>query len=135
MKDVIVALFSAQNQEIALLKSQLRTKQQALDEALKSLEVKPKMKLMLDELRDDGWAVAAHNDYRLDGQSYTFWLFTRGNQCVRGEGLTDTAALIRVQNAIAELGTTLAGPPPRRKGGVERCLIERCLQDRLERKR
>src|SRR5713226_6913269 len=27
-----------------------------------------------DDLRAEGWAVAAHNDYRVDGVPHTFWL-------------------------------------------------------------
>jgi chromosome segregation ATPase len=46
-----------------------------------------------DDLRKDGWAVAVHNDYRLNGRSHTFWLFTRGNRFIKGEGETDAAAL------------------------------------------
>lgn len=46
-----------------------------------------------DDLRAAGWMVAVHNDYRQDGTLYTFWLFTRGDRCVKGEGTTDTEAL------------------------------------------
>lgn len=30
----------------------------------------------LDQLREAGWSVAVHNDYRKDGERFTFWLFT-----------------------------------------------------------
>ncbi len=51
---------------------------------------------------DAGWAVAIHNDYRLGGAKYTFWLFTKPleeSACresgwfVKGEGSSDAEAL------------------------------------------
>lgn len=56
-----------------------------------------------DDIRAQGWSVAVHNDYRLGGQSHTFWLFTRGNQCVKGEGTSDAQALAVVRAEIAKL--------------------------------
>jgi len=53
-----------------------------------------------DDLRDLGWAVAVHNDYRLDGQNHTFWLMTRGGQAVKGEGRTDSEALDAIRKQI-----------------------------------
>jgi hypothetical protein len=46
-----------------------------------------------DYLRSLGWSVAVHNDYKQDGKSYTFWLFTSGIRCAKGEGRTDDDAL------------------------------------------
>ncbi len=49
---------------------------------------------VLAEMREQGWSVAVHNDYRQDGQSMTFWLLTHpraGN--ARGEGRSDAEAL------------------------------------------
>lgn len=39
--------------------------------------------------------VAVHNDYRLRGETFTFWLFTHdaSGRFVRGEGHTDREAL------------------------------------------
>lgn len=54
-----------------------------------------------DDLRADGWTVAAHNDYRLKGESHTFWLLTRGGRCIKGEGHTDTEALNHIRAALA----------------------------------
>ena len=31
--------------------------------------------VLLSRLRASGWAVAVHNDYRLNGDQFTFWLF------------------------------------------------------------
>ena len=53
-----------------------------------------------DDLRAGGWTVAVHNDYRQDGKQMTFWLFTKGNRCVKGEGLTDAEALNQVRAAV-----------------------------------
>jgi hypothetical protein len=48
----------------------------------------------LDVLRASGWAVAVHNDYRLNGNRHTFWLLTHpSGRYVKGEGPTDEVAL------------------------------------------
>lgn len=46
-----------------------------------------------EDIREKGWAVAVHNDYRLNGEKHTFWLFTKGDFAIKGEGLTDVEAL------------------------------------------
>ena len=56
-----------------------------------------------DDIRQKGWMVAVHNDYRLNGVFHTFWLFTKGSHSVKGEGLTDAEALDRVREAILAL--------------------------------
>lgn len=56
-----------------------------------------------EALRARGWMVAVHNDYRLKGESYTFWLFTKDNRCAKGEGRTDREALARVVDEINRL--------------------------------
>ena len=45
------------------------------------------MESLLKELRRRGWMVAVHNDYMQNGVLHTFWLFTKGGRCVKGEGL------------------------------------------------
>jgi hypothetical protein len=63
------------------------------------------VKTRLDQLRANGWSVAVHNDYRLGGVAHTFWLFTKGDRAIKGEGLTDEEALdqcrARIQNEVA----------------------------------
>ena len=54
-----------------------------------------------DDIRAKGWAVAVHNDYRLNGARRTFWLFTKDGRAVKGEGATDAEALREVRRAIA----------------------------------
>lgn len=54
-----------------------------------------------DDIRAFGWAVAVHNDYNLNGVKHTFWLFTKGDRNVKGEGLTDAEALNEVRAALA----------------------------------
>lgn len=50
--------------------------------------------MALRTLRKDGWTVAVHNDYRLDGHTHTFWLFTHpSGRWLKGEGKTDGIAL------------------------------------------
>ena len=53
-----------------------------------------------DDIRNDGWAVAVHNDYRLKGESHTFWLFTKGERAVKGEGRTDSEALNQIRERL-----------------------------------
>lgn len=59
------------------------------------------------DIRAAGWAVGVHNDYRIGNIAHTFWLFTKGQWCVRGEGRTDAAALRVVRAAIAALEAPL----------------------------
>lgn len=54
-----------------------------------------------DDIRALGWAVAVHNDYRLNGEPHTFWLFTRGSLAVKGEGRTDAEALNQIRETIS----------------------------------
>lgn len=53
-----------------------------------------------DDIRAAGWSVAVHNDYRLNGQAHTFWLFTKGDRNVKGEGLSDADALNLVRSQL-----------------------------------
>ena len=53
-----------------------------------------------DDIRNTGWSVAVHNDYTLNGERFTFWLFTKGDRCVKGEGETDAAALDSVREQL-----------------------------------
>lgn len=57
---------------------------------------------MLANLRRDGWMVAVHNDYRLGGALHTFWLFTKGEWAVKGEGQTDYEALAQVVKRVED---------------------------------
>lgn len=59
---------------------------------------------MLKKLREEGWMVAVHNDYRLDGEAYTFWLFTnfRNKTFVQGEARTDEEALQNIRIELME---------------------------------
>lgn len=58
---------------------------------------------LLEKIRGEGWMVGVHNDYRLDGERFTFWLFTRHDrECVRGEGRTDLEALEAIQVEILQ---------------------------------
>lgn len=74
-----------------------------------------------DDLRDAGWAVAIHNDYRQNGESHTFWLFTKamagGIRGAKGEGRTDVEALDQVR-VNAELVETIAATMAE-GGGIE----------------
>lgn len=54
-------------------------------------------------LRNGGWVVAVHNDYRQAGERHTFWLFTKTYKsgliiAVKGEGSTDTEAVKQVMD-------------------------------------
>jgi hypothetical protein len=57
----------------------------------------------LQAIRNEGWRVAVHNDYALAGESYTFWLFVKGDFAVKGEGKTDAEALKKALDQIDRL--------------------------------
>jgi hypothetical protein len=61
---------------------------------------------ILTDIRAQGWRVAVHNDYRLRGQDWTFWLFTKEHFAVKGEGINDVEALLEVERQIAWLKST-----------------------------
>lgn len=57
-----------------------------------------------NDLRAVGWSVAVHNDYRLNGVAHTFWLMTRGEIALKGEGRTDAEALNQIRARARALG-------------------------------
>lgn len=60
-----------------------------------------RLSVYLKSMREAGWSVAVHNDYKLEGSSMTFWLFTHGNgRWVKGEGPTDVEALEQAMRLI-----------------------------------
>ena len=66
-----------------------------------------------DALHKAGWRVAVHNDYRLNGEDHTFWLFTHPNgRWIKGEGRTDAEALsqCRASSSPAEPVAWAYGP-------------------------
>ena len=60
-----------------------------------------KLAALPDDIRELGWAIAIHNDYRILQQPHTFWLFTKNGYAIKGEGSTDAIALNQVR---AQLG-------------------------------
>lgn len=67
---------------------------------------------ILARLRAKGWMVGVHNDYRLDKKTYTFWLFTKENVCIKGEAETDAEALVICTNQIDKYEKSLIIAPP-----------------------
>ena len=66
-----------------------------------------------DDIRELGWSVAVHNDYTIDLVPHTFWLFTKGDRCAKGEGPTDADALGEVRRQIFEIENELSVDPER----------------------
>lgn len=63
----------------------------------------------LATLRENGWMVGVHNDYRLNGEAHTFWLFTHSDgRWVKGEGRTDAEALGQAAAAAREIGSVVS---------------------------
>jgi hypothetical protein len=61
------------------------------------------MEKILKQIRSMGYLVGVHNDYKLNGQSMTFWLFTHeSGHFIKGEGLTDEEALKECKIKILE---------------------------------
>ncbi|BCH33166.1 hypothetical protein MesoLjLc_50960 [Mesorhizobium sp. L-8-10] len=54
-----------------------------------------------NDIRALGYAVAVHNDYRINGVAHTFWLFTKDGKAIKGEGLTDADALNQIRAMLA----------------------------------
>ncbi|MCC2108012.1 MAG: hypothetical protein KDJ40_10790 [Hyphomicrobiales bacterium] len=55
-----------------------------------------------DDLRAQGWMVAVHNDYRLNGKPHTFWLLTNAQgRALKGEGSSDAEALDQIRAILA----------------------------------
>ena len=62
------------------------------------------------DIRNDGWTVAVHNDYRKDGKAMTFWLFTHPDgRWVKGEGEDDAHALHEIRCQIAAMASAKKG--------------------------
>lgn len=73
------------------------------------IEYRCAMRAAPHDLREAGWVVAVHNDYKIDGKPMTFWLVTKqvsGSPfplCLKGEGATDLEALDQIrQHAFAK---------------------------------
>ena len=67
---------------------------------------------ILADIRSRHWSVAVHNDYRLNGVYYTFWLLTHpSGRWVKGEGETDLAALTECQRQIVRHSLERPGRP------------------------
>jgi hypothetical protein len=79
-----------------------------------------------DDIRAAGWTVAVHNDYRLNGEAHTFWLFTKDGRCAKGEGKTDAEALTQVRAEIKR-GADIAEALPEQIADV----IDRLIGDSL----
>lgn len=59
--------------------------------------------VILAQLRNVGWTVAVHNDYKQDGRLMTFWLLTHASgRYVKGEGESDFDALEQIRRQITE---------------------------------
>jgi hypothetical protein len=59
---------------------------------------------ILEELRESGWRVAIHNDYRIGLAESTFWLLTHPSGIyVKGEGRSDLAALTQCAEAASKI--------------------------------
>lgn len=53
-----------------------------------------------DDLRRQGWVVAVHNDYRMNHEPHTFWLLTKGDRAIKGEGKSDAIALNQIREKL-----------------------------------
>jgi Lar family restriction alleviation protein len=66
-----------------------------------ALRPQPSGETRADALRAAGWSVAVHNDYRLNGEAHTFWLWTHPDgRWVKGEGRNDEEALAECASLI-----------------------------------
>lgn len=87
---------------------------------------------LLAALRDQGWAVAIHNDYRLNGVPMTFWGFSRGDRFLKGEGATDIEALLIVADQAdidAAAPAVVPVETPRLRGVPATTPLQDCDED------
>lgn len=84
-------------------------------------------------MRADGWTVAVHNDYRLNGEFHTFWLWTHAasGRFVKGEGKSDAEALA----ACVEAVLLTAAPQPPSPGQGDETLIRELEAELHDRRR
>jgi hypothetical protein len=60
---------------------------------------------LLERIRDAGWSVAVHNDYRVLGAPNTFWLFTHPSGLwLKAEATTDREALESIWRSVQRGG-------------------------------
>lgn len=76
---------------------------------------------LMCRMRAMGWSVAVHNDYRLGGKDHTFWLFTKGEQCVKGEGVDDYSALMWAIGRAQALAEPIATEQAKQVPSVNQC--------------
>lgn len=95
-------------------------------------EAEDTIDVLLSDIRCGGWRVAAHNDYILEGEEYTSWLFTKPatdggpDYVVRCGGNTDVEAL---KNGLA----TISSAEEWERSARDAALTEAALACRKER--
>jgi len=62
-----------------------------------------KSKASPDDIREQGWLVACHYDYELEGEFQTFWMFTKDGKALVGRGTSDGEALEEVRQQLLSL--------------------------------
>ncbi len=73
-----------------------RSAAQHVREVVRELVLKAQPFEYLQTMRENGWALAVHNDYWQDGVRYTLYLFThRHYGWVKGESVTDLLAILQ----------------------------------------
>lgn len=73
----------------------------------------------LESMRADGWTVAVHNDYRLNGAFHTFYLFTHPSGVwAKGEGKSDREAIAAAAEEAADRSDLMAAIARQRGGGA-----------------
>lgn len=102
VKEALVGDHHDRNVPRAALTERLDAAMALCDAALKAVApTQATAAMTLQRLRASGWTVAVHNDYRLNGKPYTFWLLTHSNgRWIKGEGQTDDEALAEAARAI-----------------------------------
>lgn len=59
--------------------------------------------VLLNLIRKEGGMVAVHNDYKMNGEFHTFWLFTfPDGTFIKGEGKTDVEALALILGELKQ---------------------------------
>lgn len=75
-------------------------------------------RLSVKLMRNRGWSVAVHNDYKIQDKWFTFWLFTHPDgRYVKGEGVTDEEA---IREALKSSISSTPTPPEAASAGAEK---------------
>lgn len=101
LDSLIEAAMEAEHNSQGLTAQKIRESVASISVAITAPAVGVTREASADDIRAQGWTVAVHNDYRQGAESHTFWLFTKADRAIKGEGRSDAEALNQVRAILA----------------------------------